>query len=70
MFPTDPNAPGGPDRSESVRRDHARGGRLRRGLRLLSLSEPRKLPPAGWPPVRQLTPLGTAQPGESGRSAA
>jgi hypothetical protein len=58
MFPTDPNAPGGLDRSESVRRDYARRGQLRRVVRLLSLSEPRKLPPSGWPPVRQLTPLG------------
>ena len=23
MFPTDPNSPGGPDRSESLRRGHA-----------------------------------------------
>jgi hypothetical protein len=70
MFPTDPNAPGGPDRSESVRRDYARRGRIRRGLGLLSLAEPRRLPPSGWPPVRQLTPLGSAQAGDSGRTAA
>jgi hypothetical protein len=70
MFPTDPNAPGGPDRSESVRRDHARRGRIHRRLRLLSLAERRKLPPAGWPPVRQLRPLGSASARDSGRTAA
>jgi hypothetical protein len=67
MFPTDPNAPGGPDRSESIRQDYARRGRLRR--RLLSLTEPRPLPLSGWPPVKQLTPLGSA-PARSGRTAA
>ena len=70
MFPTDPNAPGGPDRSESLRRHYARRGRLHRGLRLLSLAEPRSLPSAGWPPVRQLTPLGSAQARDDGRRAA
>jgi hypothetical protein len=70
MFPTDPNAPGGPDRSESVRRDHARRGRIRRTLGLLSLPNPRPLPPAGWPPVRQLRPLGSASARDSGRTAA
>jgi hypothetical protein len=69
MFPTDPNAPGGPGRSEAVRQGHARRGRLRRRLRLLSLAEPRPLPPSGWPPVKQLTPLGSA-PARSGRTAA
>jgi hypothetical protein len=70
MFPTDPNAPGGPDRSESVRRHYARRGRLRRTLRLLSLAEPRPLPPAGWPPVTQLRPLGSASTRDSGSTAA
>jgi hypothetical protein len=70
MFPTDPNAPGGPDRSESVRRDHARRGRVRRRLGLLSLPNTRPLPPAGWPPVRQLRPLGSASVRDSGRTAA
>jgi hypothetical protein len=69
VFPRDPNAPGGPNRSESVRRHYAHRGRLRRRLRLLSLAEPRPLPPSGWPPVKQLTPLGSAPP-RSGRTAA
>jgi hypothetical protein len=68
MFPTDPNAPGSLNRSESLRRHYARRG-LRRRLRLLSLAESRTLPPSGWPPVRQLTPLGSAQRG-GGRNAA
>jgi hypothetical protein len=69
MFPTDPNAPGGPDRSEAVRQGYARRGRLRRSLRLLSLAGPRPLPPSGWPPVKQLTPFSSA-PARSGRTAA
>jgi hypothetical protein len=67
MFPTDPNAPGGPDRSESLRRDYARRGRLHRTLRLLSLAEPRPQPATGWPPVRQ---LGSAPGRDRGRTAA
>ena len=67
MFPTDPNAPGAPNRSDSLRRHYARRGRLRRRLSLLSLAEPRT--PPGWPPVKQLTPLGSAQR-EGGRNAA
>jgi hypothetical protein len=69
MFPTDPNAPGGPNRSESLRRHYARRGRLRRTLRLRSFAQPRTASPSGWPPVRQLTPLGSAQR-EGGRHAA
>jgi len=61
MFPTDPNAPGGPDRSESLRRHYAQRGRLRRGFRLLSLAGPRTPPRSGWPPVKQLTPLGDSR---------
>lgn len=69
MFPTDPNAPDGPNRSESLRRHYARRGRLRRTLTLLSQAPPRTPTPSGWPPVRQLTPLGSAQR-EGGRNAA
>ena len=69
MFPTDPNAPGGPDRSESLRRHYAHRGRLRRSLRRLSLAPPRTPPPAGWPSVKQLTPLRSPQP-KGGRHAA
>ena len=69
MFPTDPSAPGGPDRSEYVRRHYARG-RFRRGLRRLTLAEPRPLRGPGWPPARQLAPLGSAPARGSDRSAA
>jgi hypothetical protein len=70
VFPTDPNAPGGPNRSESVRRHYAHRARFRRRLRLLSLAEPRRLPPTGWPPVTQLRPLGSASARDGGRTAA
>jgi hypothetical protein len=70
MFPRDPNAPGGPNRSESVRRNYARRARLRRRLRLVALAQPRRLPPTGWPPVTQLRPLGSASARDSGRTAA
>jgi hypothetical protein len=70
MFPTDPRAPGGPDRSESVRRDYATRSRLGRVLRLLRSAEPTSPGASGWPPVRQLTPLGSAPDRGSTRSAA
>ena len=70
MFPTDPNAPDGPDRSEYVRRDYASHGRLGRVLRLLRSAEPSSTSPSGWPPVRQLTPLGSRPDRGSTRSAA
>jgi hypothetical protein len=70
MFPTDPRAPGGPDRSESVRRSYARRGRLRRGLMLLTLAEPRPQRTSDWPPVRQLPPLGSTSGPGSDRFAA
>jgi hypothetical protein len=63
IFPTDPNAHDGPDRSEYVRSGHA--NRTRRRLRVLSLA--RTAPTgSGWPPVTQLRPLGH----EGRRSAA
>jgi hypothetical protein len=71
MFPTDPNAPDGPDRSEYVRRDYdASHGRVGRVLRLLRSAEPRSTRPSDWPPVRQLTPLGSEPDRGSARSAA
>jgi hypothetical protein len=66
-FPTDPNAPGGPDRSEQLQRDHA--NRTRRRFRLLSVARTPS-DAAGWPPVRQLGPLGSAPRGDRSRSAA
>lgn len=68
MFPTDPNSPGGPDRSEYARRGHT--GRIGHRLRLLSLKRTRRAGASGWPPVRQLRPLGSAPARESNRSAA
>ena len=70
MFPTDPSAPGGPDRSESVRRDYAGRSRFRQALRLLTVAEPRPARPSGWPPVRQLAPLDSAPANDSSRTAA
>jgi hypothetical protein len=70
MFPTDPNAPGGPDRSEYLQRDHAGRGRFRRALRQLTLAEPRPASASAWPPVRQLA-RPSSEPGcGSGRFAA
>lgn len=66
MFPTDPNGPDGPDRSEYVQRDYAG----RRRLRLFTFAPPRPAGGSGWPPVRQLTPLGSATQAGSDRSAA
>lgn len=70
MFPTDPNAPGGPNRSESVRRDYAGRSRFRRARRLLTLAEPRPARPPGWPPVRQLSPLDSEPAKDGSRTAA
>ena len=70
MFPTDPSSPGGPDRSEYVRREYARDSRFRRGLRLLTLAAPRPPRTSSWPAVSQLTPLSSAPARDSGRSAA
>jgi hypothetical protein len=70
MFPTDPNAPGGPDRSEYLQSAHAGRSRVRRALRRLTLAEPRPASASAWPPVRQLAPP-TSEPGcDSGRFAA
>ena len=68
MFPTDPNSPGGPDRSEYARRGHT--GRIRHRLRLLSLKPSHQVGASGWPPVRQLRPLGSTPARERNRSAA
>jgi hypothetical protein len=70
MFPTDPNAPDGPDRSEYVRRNYASDRRLGRVLRLLRSSQPKSTTASGWPPVRQLTPLGAETARDNTRSAA
>jgi hypothetical protein len=70
MFPRDPNAPGGPDRSESVQRDYAGRGRPRRRFKLFALADPGRARASGWPPVRQLTPLGSAPERGSTRHAA
>jgi len=66
-FPADPNAPGGPDRSEQLQRAHA--NRTRRRFRLLSVA-PTTSGAVGWPPARQLRPLGSAPSGDRNRSAA
>ena len=66
-FPTDPNGPGGPDRSEHVRRGHANS--TRRRFRLLSGARtPSRA--GGWPSVAQLRPLGSAPRRERSRAAA
>jgi len=70
MFPNDPGAPDGPDRSEYVRRTYADRSRFRRRLTQLTLAEPRPLRASGWPPVKQLTPASSARAGDRGRFAA
>lgn len=70
MFPTDPNAPDGPDRSEYVRRDYARDRRPGRVLRLLGSAQQKSTTVLGWPPLRQLSPLDSEAAGDSTRSAA
>jgi hypothetical protein len=70
MFPTDPNAPGGLDRSDRVRRYYADRRRLPGRFRLFALEPPRAAGGSGWPPVRQLTPLGSAAARGEGREAA
>lgn len=69
MFPTDPRAPGGPDRSEYVHRGYGRTRRRRR-FRLFSLAEPAPSASSGWPPVRQMRPLGSTPARNNTRSAA
>jgi len=66
-FPTDPNGPGGPDRSEHVRRGHANHTRGR--FRLLSVARP-LAGAGGWPPVTQLHPFGSAPRRDRSRAAA